>query len=104
MRVMLWLLVSILAAPFAAGASAQEINWEKADAAFGRKPAVSGDVHRLAQNRTGAERGSSGYRQVLLPGVGWPTIGLCVQAAPWVAPATNATLTGLPESQNQDSE
>jgi hypothetical protein len=81
MRVMLWLLVSILAAPFAAGASAQEINWEKADAAFGRKPAVSGDVHRLAQNRTGAERGSSGYRQVLLPGVGWPTIGLCVQAA-----------------------
>ena len=58
MRVMLWFLVSILAAPFAAGASAQEINWEKADAAFGRKPAVSGDVHRRAQNRTGAERGS----------------------------------------------
>ena len=58
MRVMLWLLVSILAAPFAAGASAQEISWEKADAAFGRKPAVSGDVHRRAQNRTRAERGS----------------------------------------------
>jgi hypothetical protein len=58
MHVMLWLLVSILAAPFAAAASAQEINWEKADAAFGRKPAVSGDVHRRAHNRTGAERGS----------------------------------------------
>jgi hypothetical protein len=57
MRVMLWLFVSILAAPFAAGASAQDSDWGRADAAFGRKPAVSGDVHRRAQNRPGAERG-----------------------------------------------
>ena len=46
MRVMLWLLVPLFAASFAAGASAQEIDWQKVDAAFGRKPAVSGDVHR----------------------------------------------------------
>lgn len=52
MRVMLSLLVSSFAALFAAGASAQEINWQKVDAAFGRKPAVSGDVHRYGFSRT----------------------------------------------------
>src|SRR2546428_338994 len=52
MRVMLWLLVSIFAAPFAAGANAQEIDWQKVDDAFGRKPAVSGDVHRYGFPRT----------------------------------------------------
>jgi hypothetical protein len=58
MRVMPWLLVSVLATSFAAGANAQGIDWRKVDAAFGRKPAVSGDLHRLAQGRTGAERGT----------------------------------------------
>jgi Domain of Unknown Function (DUF1259) len=33
-------------------ASAQEIDWQKVDTAFGRKPAVSGDVHRYGFPRT----------------------------------------------------
>src|SRR5512135_1149194 len=33
-------------------ASAQEIDWQKVDAAFGRKPAVSGDIHRYGFPRT----------------------------------------------------
>jgi Domain of Unknown Function (DUF1259) len=52
MRTMLWLLVSIFAASFAADANAQDIDWQKVDATFGRKPAVSGDVHRYAFPRT----------------------------------------------------
>src|SRR6266852_2969819 len=52
MRVMLWLLVSIFAAAVAAGANAQEIDWQKVDDAFGRKPAVSGDVHRYGFPRS----------------------------------------------------
>jgi hypothetical protein len=52
MRVTLWLLVSIFAASFAVSASAQEIDWQKVDDAFGRKPAVSGDVHRYGFPRT----------------------------------------------------
>src|SRR5437667_3884608 len=52
MRVMLWFLVPIFAASFAVGASAQEIDWQKVDDAFGRKPAVSGDVHRYGFPRT----------------------------------------------------
>jgi hypothetical protein len=36
----------------AAAANAQEIDWEKVDAAFGRKPAISGDVHRYGFPRT----------------------------------------------------
>jgi len=37
----------------AASASAQEIDWQKVDAAFGRKPAVvAGDVHRYGFPRT----------------------------------------------------
>ena len=35
-----------------ASASAQEIDWQKVDAAFGRKPAVSDDVHRYGFPRT----------------------------------------------------
>jgi hypothetical protein len=58
MRVMPWLLVSVLATSFAAGASARDIDWRKVDAPFARKSAVSGEVHRLAQGRTGAERGT----------------------------------------------
>jgi uncharacterized protein DUF1259 len=64
MRKTLWIAVSISAASFSYGANAQKINWQiftepfitsahaqeidwqKVDDAFGRKPAVSGDVHR----------------------------------------------------------
>lgn len=52
MRKMLWIAVSILAACFAAAANTQEIDWQKVDDAFGRKPAVSGDVHRYGFPRT----------------------------------------------------
>src|SRR5713226_7741512 len=70
MRKMLWIMVSIFAASFAGGANAQkidwqifaepfvtsahaqEIDWQKVDDAFGRKPAVSGDVHRYGFPRT----------------------------------------------------
>jgi hypothetical protein len=65
----LWIAVSIFAASFSCGANAQKINWQiftepfvtsahaqeidwqKVDEAFGRKPAVSGDVHRDALRR-----------------------------------------------------
>ena len=49
---------SLLPPLFAAGvvmlgsATAQEIDWQKIDAAFGRKPAISGDVHRYGFPRT----------------------------------------------------
>src|SRR5262245_30466995 len=33
-------------------ATAQEIDWQKVDAVFGRKPAISGDVHRYGFPRT----------------------------------------------------
>jgi Domain of Unknown Function (DUF1259) len=64
MRIMLWLVASFFAAsvasganaqkidwqifsePFVTSAHAQEIDWQKVDDALGRKPAVSGDVHR----------------------------------------------------------
>lgn len=52
MRVKPWLLVYIFAASLAAGAHAQEIDWQKVDAAFGRTPAVSGDVHRYGFPRS----------------------------------------------------
>jgi hypothetical protein len=70
MRKMLWLAVSIFATSFTAGASAQkidwqifaelfvtsahaqEVDWQKVDDAFGRRPAVSGDVHRYGFPRT----------------------------------------------------
>src|SRR5712671_342689 len=70
MRKMLWIMVSIFAASFVSGANAQridwqifaepfvtsahaqEIDWQKVDDAFGRKPAVSGDVHRYGFPRT----------------------------------------------------
>jgi Domain of Unknown Function (DUF1259) len=37
---------------FASGAVAQEIDWQKVDAALGRKAAISGDVHRYGFPRT----------------------------------------------------
>jgi hypothetical protein len=70
MRVMLWLAGSLFALWFAAGANAQktdwrifaepfvtsahaqEVDWQKVDEALGRKPAVSGDVHRYGFPRT----------------------------------------------------
>ena len=48
----LWHVASILAASLATVANAQEIDWQKVDDAFGRKPAVSGDVHRYGFPRT----------------------------------------------------
>jgi hypothetical protein len=52
MRIVLWLVVSIFAASFTAVATAQEIDWQKIDGTLGRKPAVSGDVHRYGFPRT----------------------------------------------------
>src|SRR5712664_3104957 len=52
MRKMLWMVASIFAASLTSGAHAQEIDWQKVDDAFGRKPAVSGDVHRYGFPRT----------------------------------------------------
>src|ERR1035437_5718690 len=52
MRIVLWLVVSIFVASFTTVATAQEIDWQKVDDAFGRKPAVSGDVHRYGFPRT----------------------------------------------------
>jgi hypothetical protein len=42
----------IFSEPFVTSAHAQEIDWQKVDDAFGRKPAVSGDVHRYGFPRT----------------------------------------------------
>ncbi len=52
MREMLWIIVSIITALFACAANAQQVDWQKVDDAFGRKPAVSGDVHRYGFPRT----------------------------------------------------
>jgi hypothetical protein len=52
MRNMLWLATAIFAASFTTAASSQEIDWQKVDDAFGRKPTVSGDVHRYGFPRT----------------------------------------------------
>ena len=66
MRKVLWPMVSVLAAMFTSGANARpldwqifvtsahaaDIDWQKVDDALGRKPAVSGDVHRYGFPRT----------------------------------------------------
>src|ERR1700675_5223008 len=55
MRIMFWLVSALLALSFAAGVSsayAPEADWQKVDDALGRKPAVSGDVHRYPIPRT----------------------------------------------------
>jgi hypothetical protein len=70
MRRMLWMMVPIFAAMLASGANAQavdwrifsepfvtsahaaDIDWQKVDDAFGRKPAVSGDVRRYGFPRS----------------------------------------------------
>jgi hypothetical protein len=58
MRIMLWLLSSLFAIsvgfiqPFATSAYAQEVDWQKVDDAFGRKPTVAGDVRRYGFPRS----------------------------------------------------
>jgi hypothetical protein len=43
---------TIFSEPFIASAHAQAIDWQKVDDALGRKPAVSGDVHRYGFPRS----------------------------------------------------
>jgi Domain of Unknown Function (DUF1259) len=52
MRVILALLFGGAVSTLATAAHAQDIDWQKVDAAFGRKAAVSGDVHRYGFPRT----------------------------------------------------
>jgi hypothetical protein len=52
MRHKLWLAAALLAALLAGSAYAQDVNWQKVDETLGRKPAVSGDVHRYGFPRT----------------------------------------------------
>jgi hypothetical protein len=52
MRIMLWLLASFLVTSSTTAAISQEIDWQKVDDAFGRRAAVSGDVHRYGFPRT----------------------------------------------------
>src|SRR5437660_9758645 len=52
MRVFFPLLLGGALVAFAASANAQQIDWSKVDAAFGRKAAVAGDVHRYGFPRT----------------------------------------------------
>jgi hypothetical protein len=52
MRVKGLLLMSLLSLALAGGASAQTVDWQKVDAAFGRKAVVSGDVHRYGFPRS----------------------------------------------------
>lgn len=52
MRVNSWLMASIVAVCLTAAARSQEIDWQKFDEAFGRKAAVSGDVHRYGLSRS----------------------------------------------------
>jgi hypothetical protein len=52
MNARLLVLVSVLASSFDVCAIAQQIDWQKVDDAFGRKPAVSDDVHRYGFPRT----------------------------------------------------
>jgi hypothetical protein len=43
---------SAFAEPFVSSAHAQDIDWQKVDETFGRKPALSGDVHRYGFPRS----------------------------------------------------
>src|SRR6185437_7382842 len=52
MRTMFWPVAALFVVSFASVATAQEIDWKKVDDAFGRKPAVSGDVHRYGFPRS----------------------------------------------------
>jgi hypothetical protein len=80
MRIMFWLLSSLFAVsivfsqPFVTSARAQEVDWQKIDDAFGRKPAVTGDVRRYGFPR--------GDLNVTLDGV---TIKPALALGGWVA-------------------
>src|SRR3954451_17298843 len=52
MRNKLWLLASFIATSVNTAGMAQEIEWQKVDDALGRKPAISGDVHRYGFPRS----------------------------------------------------
>src|SRR3954468_20921687 len=52
MRNKLWLIVWFIATSLTTAAMAQEIEWQKVDETFGRKAAVTGDVHRYGFPRT----------------------------------------------------
>src|SRR4030088_834134 len=52
MRAVPLLTICGLALTLASAAKAQEIDWKKVDEAFGRSPAVAGDVHRYNFPRT----------------------------------------------------
>jgi hypothetical protein len=58
MRIMCWLSSSLLAIsivfmqPFVTSTRAQEVDWQKVDDAFGRRPAVTDDVHRYGFPRS----------------------------------------------------
>ena len=52
MRIFAMLLLSGAIVSSVTAAGAQDIDWQKVDAAFGRKPAVTGDVHRYGFPRT----------------------------------------------------
>jgi len=52
MRVLKTIAISVAMVAFAVAAHAQEVNWDKVDAALGRKAAVGGDVHRYGFPRT----------------------------------------------------
>src|SRR5215467_13845223 len=48
----LGLLIAVLTVAWGSAAAAQEVDWQKVDEVFGRKPAVGGDVHRYGFPRT----------------------------------------------------
>ena len=54
MRTLVWTTVSIVTALLTVGAPAyaQDIDWQKVDDVLGRKPAISGDVHRYGFPRS----------------------------------------------------
>src|SRR3954467_8507735 len=52
MRKMFWIALSAFAVSSVGAAQAQAIDWQKVDDAFGRKAAVSEDVHRYGFPRT----------------------------------------------------
>src|SRR5450759_2969720 len=52
MRLFLSLTMLVVSLVLTTAANAQEIDWQKIDATLGRKPAVSGDVHRYGFPRT----------------------------------------------------
>jgi hypothetical protein len=52
MRLVLPMIFAVALAGAASAASAQEVDWQRVDAAFGRKAAVTGDVHRYGFPRS----------------------------------------------------